>query len=158
MDMKSLWLPDHILTLRHHFYVLIFKKTWFYGFSFDRNSAKCEWWVTAADRSAWSVLYMYDWFFNRYITPIWPPQVRCQLLSADHCHYFKLSAIRTVSSACLIYWKVSIDHRWWYVAVTHPLQSYRYCLKRNRQAVLRSRSRSRSRKEPQLLLEPEPEP
>jgi hypothetical protein len=26
MDMKGLWLLEHILTLRHHFYVLIFKK------------------------------------------------------------------------------------------------------------------------------------
>ncbi len=53
----------------------------------------------------------------------------CYLL--DDCRYFfYLSAIGTVTSACLIYRQVSIDYRWGSAAVTHHSQSYchmRHC-------------------------------
>ncbi len=45
--------------------------------------------------------------------------------------FLELSAIGTVTSACLIYQQVSIDHQRGSAAVTHHSQSY--CHMRNRQ-------------------------
>ncbi len=63
-------LLEHIfISLRHHFYLLILKKK--HGFAVSHLTVwqLCEWWVTAADQSPWSFLYMYNWFFIRFVTP-----------------------------------------------------------------------------------------
>ncbi len=58
------------------------------------------------------------WFFNRDVTPCMiNSSVMSTAASTLSLQYFKLSEIRTVFSACLIYRQVSIDHRWWSAAV-----------------------------------------
>jgi hypothetical protein len=66
------------------------------------------------------------------LLPGWRTQVWCHVLD-DCCHFVKLSAIETVTSACLIYRQVRTDHRWGSVAVTHHSQSY--CHMTNRQNI-----------------------
>jgi hypothetical protein len=60
-------LSEHILyAFWYHFHVLILniKVCWFLIWQL-----LCGWWVTTADPSHPSVLYMYDWCFNRYVAP-----------------------------------------------------------------------------------------
>jgi hypothetical protein len=97
--------------------------------SFDSYFANDKY-VTIEDHSLLSVLYMHDSSSIGMLLPGWRTQAWCYLLD-DCLHFLELSAIRTVTYACLIYPQVSIDHRWESAAVTHHSQSY--CHMRNRQ-------------------------
>ncbi len=56
------------------------------------------------------------------LLPGWRTRAWCY--SSDDCrHFVDLSAMGTVTSACLIYRQMSIDHRWGSAAVTHHSQS-----------------------------------
>ncbi len=70
----------------------------------------CKWWVTTADHSLLSVLYLYDSFFSRYVTPQmknlsvmllagWFPQL-----------FFKHSSIVTVHTSQML--DLSVSEQW----------------------------------------------
>jgi hypothetical protein len=67
--------------------------------------------VTIADHSLLSKLYMYDSFLNRYVIP-WMKNSRVGVTYwMIAVIFFQLSAIGILTSTCLIYRQVSIDHR-----------------------------------------------
>jgi hypothetical protein len=70
----------------------------------------CGWWVTTVDQSHPSVLYMYDWFFNRYVTPQMKKLI-VTLLAGWLPHFFEFFAIGTVLSTCFFQWQVITDHQ-----------------------------------------------
>jgi hypothetical protein len=109
MDLKSLRLPEQIFnSLRHLFHALSLKKRGFVVFhsTLFLRLMNDSW---RSISSIGPVHVTIDFLFGSTLS-IWPTQAWRQLLP-DHCHYFKLSVIGTISVACLIFRQVSIDHR-----------------------------------------------
>ncbi len=84
----------------------------------------CKWWVTTADHSLLSVLYSYDSFFRRCVSPQ-TKNSSVMLLAGWFPQFFRI--FRDCNSmylpTWLIYQQVSNNHRRWSVAVTHHSQS-----------------------------------
>jgi hypothetical protein len=95
-----------------------FSQTWILAkrATIKQPTVLCKWWVTTADHSFQSVMYLYGSFFSWYVTP----QIRnSSMMLLDGA----ISAIVTLPPNCLIYRYVSYDHRCWSAAVTHHSQS-----------------------------------
>jgi hypothetical protein len=89
----------------------------------------CGWWVTTADQSHPSFLYMYDRFFKRKVNP----QMK-KLIMTLHAGwlppFFRVFCDRNCTlSACFFYRQVIIDHRCRSAVVTR--HSKGNCLGRN---------------------------
>ncbi len=93
------------------------KKNLVCGFSFDSISVNDEWQlqIDLLNRSVHVQL-----IFQQVRHSLYDQLER----DVNCCQITVISVIGTVSSACLIYQQVSIDHQWSSAAVTHHLQSY----------------------------------
>ncbi len=101
-------------------FMFIYKKNMFWQFLIWQ--LLCKWLVTTADHSLLSMLYLYNSFFSRYVTPKWRTWA-CSYLLDDFRNFFQLSAFVTVPLACVIYGQVRSDHLCWSMAVTHHSRS-----------------------------------
>ncbi len=122
IDLKNVRLPEDIFfPFWCHFHVLI-RKMWALAVSHLTVTLRMISTVTIKDHSLLSVLYMCDSFFNRYVTP-W----------MKNSNFLELSAIGTVTSACLIFGHGSTDLRL-YTSTKLKMVKYRfYSLKHKKQ-------------------------
>ncbi len=120
IDLKNVGLPEHIfLPFWGNFYVLIWKMR---ALAVSHLTVTLRMisnnWRSLCYRCCTCVIHS----SIGMLLPGWRTQVWCYLL--DDCrHFVDLSAMGTVTSACLIYRQVSIDHWWGSAAVTHHSQS-----------------------------------
>ncbi len=80
----------------------------------------CEWYVTIKDHSLLSVLYMYDSFFNRYVTP-WMKNSSVMLLPGWLPQFFKTFCHRN-SKCCLL--DLSASEHWSPVSICGCYSSF----------------------------------
>ncbi len=119
----ELGLPGNIFnSFPRHIHVLIYnKKTCFGGLSFDSNSAKNVW-QSRIDLLYWCCTSTKESSIGMSLLRR-PARAWRQLL-LNYLHYLKLSAIGSLSSACLIYQQQSNDYHWWSVADAHQPKTW----------------------------------
>jgi hypothetical protein len=113
------------------FHVLIYKKNKLCRFLIWQ--LLYGWWVTTKDQSHPSVLYMYDWFFNRYVTPHIKKSIMT-LLSGWLPPLFWVFSNWNCTLSFLLLSQVIIVHLCLSAVVTHHSQSN--CLMRNRCSLM----------------------